>query len=86
MSIVLFDDDREDEPMLVQTAKSKPSPPLVDKAPVDDTPTIIEVVKRLNVRKTEINTDTKEKSKKGKKAKTLKPTIKRDEIDDIFGY
>ncbi|KAG9048382.1 hypothetical protein FS837_013019 [Tulasnella sp. UAMH 9824] len=87
ISVILLDDDREDESTQVQTTESKPAPtPAVDESPIDDTTTIIEVEKKSNFNKTETKAATKDKSKKGKKAKPTKLTTKRDEIDDIFGF
>ncbi|KAG8919644.1 hypothetical protein FRC01_001185 [Tulasnella sp. 417] len=88
ISIVLLDDDweDEDEPTLIQAAKSKLAPPPADEALSDDTTTIIEVTKKNIVDKTESKAVTKDKVKKSKRTKRLKPPTKRDEIDDIFEF
>lgn len=82
--IVLLDDDGEDESTLIQPAEPTPVHPQADDTSMDTDPTIIEVVQKSNVDNTSNKTDTK--TKKSKKAKASKPKVKRDEIDDIFGF
>ncbi|KAG8977843.1 hypothetical protein FRC05_000371 [Tulasnella sp. 425] len=82
--IVLLDDDGEDESTLIQPAEPKPVHPQADDTSMDTDPTIIEVVQKSNVDNKSNKTDTK--TKKSKKAKASKSKVKRDEIDDIFGF
>ncbi|KAG8984153.1 hypothetical protein FRB90_005512 [Tulasnella sp. 427] len=87
-SIILLDDDVEDEP----AEKPKPAVLLAATVPADEPmdiepeTTVIEITYKVDNNTKKTKSDSKDKAKKRKKVKAPKSEVPMDEIDDIFGF